>query len=70
MSGMKEACYCGRTGEVEDPEPVYLGDGEHALRCPDCGHLEDLHCLSRDARETILEEPALRRHCPLRRKPA
>jgi hypothetical protein len=41
---MKEACNCGRTGEVEDREPVYLGDGEHALRCPDCGHLEDLHC--------------------------
>jgi hypothetical protein len=51
---MKEACYCARTGEVEERKPVYLGDGEHALRCPDCGHLEDLHWLSRAAREPIL----------------
>ena len=58
---MKEACYCARTGEVEERKPVYLGDGEHALRRPDCGHLEDLHWLSRDARKPMLEESARRR---------
>lgn len=58
---MKGTCYCGRTGEVEERKPVYLGDGEHALRCPDCGHLEDLHWLSRDTRKPMLEESARRR---------
>jgi hypothetical protein len=58
---MQEVCYRGRAGEIEDREPVYLGDGEHALRYPNCGHLEDLRWLPRDAREPILEESARRR---------
>lgn len=33
---MKEACYCGRTDEVEGR---YLGDGEHAFRCHGCSRL-------------------------------
>ena len=51
---MKGTCYCGRTGEVEDWEPVYLGDGE-------CPLMEDLHWLSRDTRKPMLEESARRR---------
>jgi uncharacterized C2H2 Zn-finger protein len=58
---MKGTCYCGRTGEVEDWEPVYLRDGECPLTCPDCGHLVDLHWLSRDTRKPMLEESARRR---------
>lgn len=57
---MREACFCGRNGDLEDRELVYLGHGEHALRCPDCGHLDDLSWLDRDARERVLEEAARR----------
>jgi hypothetical protein len=45
VSEMLEGCYCGRTGEIEDREPVATGDGGRALRCHDCGHLESLDWL-------------------------
>jgi hypothetical protein len=60
VSGVREACYCGRTGDLEDREPVYLGEGAHALRCPACGHLDDLTWLGREDREGVLEESARR----------
>jgi hypothetical protein len=46
---MKESCYCGRTGDVEDREPVLDGEGKWALRCPNCGHLDYLAWLSEEA---------------------
>jgi hypothetical protein len=54
---MLESCYCGRTGEIEDREPV-ITDGRHALRCPeeDCGHLEYLQWLPEEARRTVFEK--------------
>ena len=58
---MLESCYCGRTGEIEDREPVTTGDGERALRCPDCGHLDRLDWLPEEARRHVFEE-AVRRH--------
>jgi hypothetical protein len=39
---MQEACYCDRVHEIENWEPVMVGDGKEALRCPRCGHLEHL----------------------------
>ena len=59
---MREACFCGRIGEVEDREPVFDGNGREALRCPDraCGHLEHLDWLSEDARGLLFEEAARR----------
>lgn len=42
---MLEACYCGRMGELEDREPVTTADGEKALRCPECGHMDYLKWL-------------------------
>ena len=42
---MQEACYCGRTGELEDRKPVTDGDGREALECPRCGHLDHLSWL-------------------------
>ena len=30
------------------------------MRCPACGHLDDLSWLNRDARERVLEEAARR----------
>ena len=53
---MREACYCGRVGEVEDREPVYGGARIEALRCPRCGHLDPLPCLDADARREVFEE--------------
>jgi hypothetical protein len=53
---MLESCYCGRTGEIEDREPVATGDGRRALRCPDCGHLEHLGWLPEEARRRVFGE--------------
>jgi hypothetical protein len=56
VSEMLESCYCGRTGEIEDREPVATGDGGRALRCPDCGHLERLDWLPEEARRHVFGE--------------
>jgi hypothetical protein len=65
VSEMLEGCYCGRTGEIEDREPVATGDGGRALRCralgcPDCGHLERLYWLPEEARRHAFERAASR----------
>ena len=53
---MRESCYCGRVGEVEDREPVYGGARVEALRCPRCGHLDTLPWLDDDARRGVFGE--------------
>jgi len=53
---VREACYCGRAGEVEDREPVWRDGRTEALRCPRCGHLDPLPCLDADARREVFEE--------------
>lgn len=53
---MLESCYCGRTGEIEDREPVTTEDGGRALRCPGCGHLDSLHWLPEEARRHVFEK--------------
>jgi hypothetical protein len=58
---MLESCYCGRTGEIEDREPVTSEDGRRALRCPECGHLDSLDWLPGEARRHALEEAERRR---------
>lgn len=58
---MKESCFCGRTGEVEEREPVLSGDGSRALECPECGHVDDLLWLPEESRLLLWEE-ATRRH--------
>jgi hypothetical protein len=52
---VQEVCYCGRRGEIESREPVRDG-GVRALRCPDCGHLDDLSWIPDDARSSVFEE--------------
>jgi phage FluMu protein Com len=52
---MREACLCGRVGELEDRTPVH-DDGYLALRCPKCGHLDHLEWLTEDARRPVLKE--------------
>lgn len=53
---MRETCYCGRTGEIEDRKAVRDGDGREALQCPECGHLDHLSWLPADARDRALAE--------------
>lgn len=57
---MQEACFCGRTGEIEDRQPVATEDGGQALRCPECGHLDGLEWLSDDVRVHVFEEAGRR----------
>lgn len=53
---MKEDCFCGRVEDLENREPVLDGDGERALRCPGCGHLEYLRWLPDNIRLLVLED--------------
>ena len=53
---MREACYCGRVGEVEDREPVLRDGRTEALRCRRCGHLDSLPCFDAIARLEVFEE--------------
>lgn len=57
---MREICFCGRSGEVEDREPVFLESGEQALECPNCGDLDRVNWLSSEARTDVFEEAAKR----------
>lgn len=52
---MREVCYCGRTGEIEDRQPV-ADEGTGVLQCPDCGHRDDLAWLPELARRSVLAE--------------
>jgi hypothetical protein len=47
---MLESCFCGRTGEIENREPLVTKVGGRALGCPDCGHLDHLEWLPEEAR--------------------
>ncbi len=53
---MRESCYCGRVGEVEDRETVWRDGRTEALRCPRCGHLDPLPYLDADARREVFGE--------------
>ena len=53
---MREVCYCGRNGDVEDREPIRDGSGEQALMCPECGSVDYLHWLPEMSRRLALEE--------------
>ena len=47
---MREVCFCGRTGEFEDRQPILDGDGRWELICSEGGHADDLAWLSEEAR--------------------
>jgi hypothetical protein len=53
---VREVCYCGRRGYVEDREPVWRDGHSEALRCPQYGHLDPLPHLDDDARRVVFEE--------------
>jgi len=48
----RQDCDCG-DGEFGYREPVF-DDGEWALRCPECGHLDRLEWLSEETRPLVL----------------
>ena len=60
---MRESCYCGRTGEIEDREPILTAGTPWALRCPNeaCGHVDDLGWLSEEASLLVWDEARRRR---------
>ncbi len=58
---MQEICFCGRSGDIEDREPVSLEDGGQALRCPECGHIERATWLSDWLRTEVFEEAVERK---------
>jgi uncharacterized Zn finger protein len=58
---MREVCFCGRSGEIEDREPVATEDGGTALRCPECGHVDPINWLSDEARTEVFKEAAKRK---------
>lgn len=58
---MQEACYCGRSGDVREREPVLDGDGRRALECPACGHTDYLSWLPRETSFFLWEEAQRRR---------
>jgi len=45
---MQEVCFCGRSGDVRDREPIVEDDGRRALRCLSCGHLDYLEWLGEE----------------------
>jgi hypothetical protein len=51
---MREVCFCGWSGDVADRLPMYLGDGDWGLMCPDCGHIDHLSWLPEAARHAAL----------------
>ena len=61
---MKEACYCGRVGAIEEREPILLDGGWWALRCPDCGHVDRLEWLPEEGGLLLWGEARRRRERP------
>lgn len=53
---MHEICYCGRVGEVEERMPVIDGDGNEALECRECGHLDHLSWIPAERRDGLFEK--------------
>jgi hypothetical protein len=58
---MREVCFCGRSGDVRDREPILDDDGRWALRCLICGHLDYLEWLPEEAGLLLWGETRRRR---------
>jgi diadenosine tetraphosphatase ApaH/serine/threonine PP2A family protein phosphatase len=63
---MRESCFCGRSGELEDREPALGAGGLWVLRCPGCGHLDDLGWLTEEAALMVWGEARRRHEDPLK----
>ena len=58
---MLESCFCGHCSELEDREPVLDAKALWLLRCPNCGHLDDLDWLGEETALLIWGEAVDRR---------
>jgi hypothetical protein len=60
---MQETCSdCGRRGDIEDRDPVWSNRAEtEALRCPECGQLDELLWISDDDSRRLIFAQAERR---------
>lgn len=50
---VRQECFCGWNGEVEDQRVIYVGDDELALECPRCGRQDRLLWIPELAREAV-----------------
>jgi hypothetical protein len=57
---MTEVCFCGWFGDIEDKEPVLVGEELGALRCPKCGRIDVLDALPATARAVIIQSAIAR----------
>ena len=62
---MRETCFCGRSGNVEDREPVLDETTRWALRCPACGHTDYLEWLPEEAGLVLWGEAKRRQQDPV-----
>lgn len=51
---MREVCFCGWAGDLEDRLPLQLANGDWRLVCPGCGHVDLLLWLPEAARSATL----------------
>jgi hypothetical protein len=57
---MRESCFCGRSGELEERKSILDAQGVWVLRCPDCGHVDYLNWLSEEAALLVWREARCR----------
>ena len=57
---MIEACFCGRTGPIEDRTYIQTADFREGLACPECGHVDFLDYLPESNRLDMLAAAKLR----------
>jgi FAD/FMN-containing dehydrogenase len=50
---MRESCFRGLSGNLEDREPVLDETTRWALQCPACGHTDYLEWLPEEGDETL-----------------
>ena len=65
---MQEVCFCGRSGDVRDREPIVEDDGRRALRCLSCGHLDYLEWLGEGAGSLLWGDARRRRELSQERR--
>ena len=62
VRGMREVCYCGHAGRLENRLPVVGERGRGALRCRECRHIDHLLWFSEEGRSKVFEEAGHRSH--------
>jgi hypothetical protein len=65
-SAMREVCFCGRAGKIEDRQPILDSDVRWVLICPECGHVDHLTWLSEEAGLLVWSEARHRQEGPSR----